>query len=140
MRFVLDTNVAVSALLWRGTSNRLFSAIRGRPDAQLFTSAALLHELADVLNRPFAIKRLALIGLSVREVLIDYALTVDVVSPASIPSVVGTDPDDDYVIAAAVAAHADLLVSGDDDVLRLADHQGIRIVGPAEALRLLTER
>jgi len=48
MRIVLDTNVVMSALLWRGTPYRLLAAIRQRPSAQLFSSTALLEELADV--------------------------------------------------------------------------------------------
>lgn len=42
MRIVLDTNVALSALLWRGTPYRLLEAIRQRGDVQLISSAALL--------------------------------------------------------------------------------------------------
>jgi hypothetical protein len=45
-----------------------------------------------------------------------------------------------HVIATAVAAQADLLVSGDHHVLAIGDHQGIRIVTPAEAVRLVAAR
>ena len=50
------------------------------------------------------------------------------------------DPNDDSVLAVAVAASVDLIVSGDDDLLSLRHHNGIRIVGPAEALRLIVGR
>ncbi len=58
MRNVLDTNVALSALLWRGTPHRLLEAIRQRSDVQLVSSGPLLEELADVLTRPAAARRL----------------------------------------------------------------------------------
>jgi uncharacterized protein len=61
MRIVLDTNVVMSALLWRGTPYRLLDAIHQRSNTQLYSSAALLEELADVFTRPSATKRLALI-------------------------------------------------------------------------------
>lgn len=48
MRIVLDTNVVVSALLWRGKPFQLLQATLERPDLQLFASATLLEELADV--------------------------------------------------------------------------------------------
>jgi putative PIN family toxin of toxin-antitoxin system len=69
VRIVLDTNVALSALLWRGTPYRLLEAIRRQEHVQLFASAALLAELGEVLIRSVAAKRLALIGRSAHETL-----------------------------------------------------------------------
>jgi predicted nucleic acid-binding protein len=78
---------------------------------QLYSSTALLEELAT--TWPPATKRLALIGRSAREVLADYVEAIELVKPASVPRVVLGDVDDDQVIAAAVAARADLIDSGD---------------------------
>ena len=44
------------------------------------------------------------------------------------------DPDDDHVIACALAASAELIVSGDRDLLKLGEHKGIRIVTVVQAL------
>ena len=114
--------------------HRLCEAIRVQPSVQLFTSAVLLAELADVLNRPMAARRLALIGRSLQDVLADYTIAACVVTPVAIQAVIAADPDDDHVIAAAVAAKADLVVSGDRHLLALGTHQGIRILTPADAL------
>ena len=139
MRIVLDTNVVLSALLWRGTPYRLLSAISHRPRIHLYSSSALLDELANVLARSSATKRLALIDQSVREVLADYAAALELVEMTSVPRVVGGDSDDDQVIATAVAARADLIVSGDrKHLLPLGSPQGIDIVDAAEALRRIT--
>jgi putative PIN family toxin of toxin-antitoxin system len=134
VRIVLDTNVVLSALLWRGTPYRLLQAIRRYEHVQLFTSAALLKELGEVLVRPVPAKRLAMIGLAARQVLADYIETIELVTPTATPFVVAADRDDDHVIAAAVAAQADLLVSGDRHLLMLGSHQAIRIVPPVEAI------
>ncbi|MFN9731147.1 MAG: putative toxin-antitoxin system toxin component, PIN family [Pseudomonadota bacterium] len=139
MRIVLDTNVVVSALLWRGTPHHLLATIGQRSSIQLYSSTALLEELADVLTRPSATKRLALIGRSAREVLADYVEAIELVEPASVPRVVLGDVDDDQVIAASVAARADLIVSGDrKHLLPLGSHQGIDIVDAAEAVRRIS--
>lgn len=138
MRIVLDTNVVLSALLWRGTPYKLLETVKQR-HTQLFVSPTLLEELGEVLNRPMSARRLALIGRTAHEVLADYYDAVEVVSPPSAPPVVTADADDDHVIAAAVAAGADLLISGDRHVLALGTHAGVRIVSPAEALRVLEE-
>lgn len=77
-----------------------------------------------------------MIGRSAREVLADYVEAIDLVEPASVPRVVLGDVDDDQVIAAAVAARADLIVSGDrKHLLPLGSHQGIDIIDAAEAAR-----
>ena len=134
MRIVLDTNVALSALLWRGKPYWLLEAIRQRSDILLFSSPVLLAELTDVLSRPSPAKQLAVIGKSAREVLADYIEIVEVVEPQDVPRVVPSDADDDHVIAAAVTAQATLIVSGDSDLLSLGSHQGIDILSAAMAV------
>lgn len=135
MRIVLDTNVVLSALLWRGTPYRLLEAVRQRSETRLFCSPALLDELANVLTRPLATRRLATIGRSAGEVLVDYVEAVEVVEPEHVPRVVPSDADDDQVIAAAIAAGADWIVSGDTDLLSLGSHQGIAILSAAQAMQ-----
>ena len=134
MKIVLDTNVVMSALLWRGKPYLLLESIRQRSDLQLVSSAVLLEELADVLTRPSASKRLALIGKTTREVLADYVEVIELVEPTSVPRVVPSDADDDHVIAAAVVAGAALIVSGDSDLLTMGSHLGIEIVSAALAV------
>lgn len=134
MRIVLDTNVVLSALLWRGKPYQLLQTIRQRTDAQIYSSAALLAELADVLTRPSPTKQLALIGKTAREVLADYVAVVELVEPLSVPRVVPQDADDDHVIACALEAQAELIVSGDSDLLSLKQHQGVTIVTAADAV------
>jgi putative PIN family toxin of toxin-antitoxin system len=137
VRIVLDTNVILSALLWRGVPYRLLEFIRQHDDTELFTSTVLLEELAEVLVRPYPTKRLEVIGYSARQVLSDYIDAVELVTPVDIPSVVSADSDDDHVIAAAVDAAVDLIVSGDRHLLTMKSYRGIRIVTPAEALSIV---
>lgn len=102
----------LSALLWQETSHPLLAAIRQHPGVRIYSSAALLDELADVLTRPFATRRLALIGKTAGEVLADYVDAVALAEPLDVPRVVPDDPDDDQVTAGA-----DCIVSGDAALL-----------------------
>lgn len=138
MRIVLDTNVVMSALLWRGTPHQLLQAIRQRSDVRVFSSHAVLEELTDVLTRPAASKQLAAIGKTAREVIADFIEAVEIAEPAAVPRVVPTDADDDHVLAAALAAGGDLIASGDRrDLLPLGSYEGIPIVTAVEALQRL---
>ncbi len=58
----------------------------------------------------------------------------EVVEPSPLPQPVCRDPDDDAVLALAVAARVDLIVSGDGDLLSLGGFRGIPIITPAEAI------
>lgn len=139
MRIVLDTNVVMSALLWRGPPYRLLEVIRADASSQLYLSPVLLAELTDVLSRRAATAQLQRIGRTAREALSDYLEAVELVDPEPLPPV-SRDPDDDHVLAAALAASADLIVSGDADLLVLETFRDIPILAPAAALERIAEQ
>jgi len=136
VRIVLDTNVVMSALLWRGNPFRLLQAIRQDADSQLYSSPVLLAELTDVLSRRAATTQLARIGHTAPSVLADYLEAVELVDPEPLAPV-SRDPDDDHVLACALAASADFIVSGDTDLLVLETFRDIPILSPAQALERL---
>ncbi|OFZ70705.1 MAG: putative toxin-antitoxin system toxin component, PIN family [Betaproteobacteria bacterium RBG_16_58_11] len=61
----------------------------------------------------------------------------EVVEAPPLPQPVCRDPDDDAVLAAAIAGQVDLIVSGDDDLLCLKQFQNIPILSPAEVLQFI---
>jgi putative PIN family toxin of toxin-antitoxin system len=134
VRLVLDTNVVVSALIWGGTPLKLLqAAVEG--DTELYTSPALLAELRDVLAREHLASQLARVRPSIEQAIGYYGELAIGVSPLSTPRAVPGDANDDHVMAAALAAHADLVVSGDKHLLSMRSHEGIAIVSVAEAVR-----
>ncbi len=68
--------------------------------------------------------------------LTDYVASVEIVVPTHIPAV-ARDPDDDQVIACALAANADAIVSGYNDLLVLGNYRSIRILSAREALEFI---
>jgi putative PIN family toxin of toxin-antitoxin system len=136
MRVVLDTNVVASALLWGGKPLQLLQAGRQRR-IQLHTSTSLLTELTNILARPKFAPKIAAARMSLDELTDQYAKLTTRVRPEPIARVVERDPDDDHVIACAIAARADAIVSGDKDLLVLGRYAGIPILTVREALGLI---
>jgi uncharacterized protein len=136
LRLVVDTNTVVSALLWRGAPHRLFEALETR-QFFLYSSRSLLDELAEVLARRKLARAVQASGMSAATLAAEYEALVHLVRPRQLRRPIGRDPDDDAVIACAMAANADLIVSGDRDLLVLKRYRRLRIVNAVEALRLV---
>jgi putative PIN family toxin of toxin-antitoxin system len=134
MRLVLDTNVLVSAFLWHGVPGRLIE-LATEQEIQLLTSRVLLDELADVLPRKKLAKKVAATGLTPAQIVLNYRRLTQLVTARKLSQAISRDADDDHVLACAIAARADLIVSGDEHLLTLKIHQNIPILTPAEALR-----
>ena len=137
MRLVLDTNVVVSGLLWNSAPAQLLIAAE-LGEIELFTSRPLLVELSNVLTRSKFARAMIAVGLPYGELVLSYAELATLVVPATIPPAIAADPSDDQVLACAVAAQADIIVSGDRHLHSLGgSYEGVRIVSPAEAVRVL---
>jgi putative PIN family toxin of toxin-antitoxin system len=139
LRLVLDTNVVVAGLLWSGPPRRLIElAIEGEA-LQLFSSAVLLDELSHTLGYPKLAGRLRAFGTSMEALVSQYTALVSLVTPTSVPRVVASDADDDHVIAVAIAARAELIVTGDRrHLLPIGSHRGIAIVTAREVVDRLS--
>src|SRR5262245_37158189 len=124
MRGVADTNTVVSGLLWQGTPRQILDAARAAV-LSLYTSAELLAEVEAVVARPKFAVRLQAAGVTCQELIRGYAALVTLVRPASISPVIAADPDDDAVLACAIAAQAEVIVSGDSHLLALRVYQNI---------------
>lgn len=122
IRAVLDTNVLISALFWDGGPRRVVDlAAAGR--FQAVTSPPLLAEFADVLADDFGAPQKRVV-LALRDVL-SYA---QVVTPSAEPDIAVRDQGDVKVIACALAGAADLVVTGDRDLLVLGAVGDARVV------------
>lgn len=138
MRAVIDTNVLLSALLWGGTPHDLMEHVRNGT-VTLISSPALLAELARVIDRPKFDVILLRTNTSRAQTLAEVRLLGDVIDPPPLAQPVCRDKDDDAVLALAIAAQADIVISGDNDLLCLASFEGIPILTPAQALQKVLE-
>lgn len=133
MRAVIDVNVLVSGLFWHGAPHNLIERVR-EGTLLLISSPALLAELAEVLERPTFDHILQRSNTSLERSLAEIQTLAEVIAPPPLQKPLCRDPDDDELLALAVAARADLIISGDADLLDLCNYEGIPIVTPIQAL------
>lgn len=126
---VLDTNILVSGLGWRGSApGRLIeSALSG--EIGIYTSLTLLAEFDAAIRRP-----------KLSRIFVEPDVAVELVAALAsfvVPTIAvraSRDPDDDAVLEAALAAGVDLVVTGDADLLVLGQYDGIPIMNAEQAV------
>jgi len=128
MNVLIDTNVLLSAVIRDRLPERVVLHVAGRDDLHWLVTPEILTEYLEVLRRPkFALEPEILERwnnlLAMR--------TVNVGSPAHVPEF-PRDPKDALFLAAALAARADLLITGDKDLLEAGALVATRILTVAE--------
>ena len=126
MRVVFDTNVIVAGIVAEGLCREI--VVDHVPDHTPILSNPLWNELVDKLKTKFDLDAtdLPVLGL--------YQRLSIWVEPAKLAAPICRDPDDDWVLATALAGKARAIVTGDDDLLVLRRHRGIRILSPRKFL------
>ena len=141
VRIVLDTNTIISGLISPGGLPRQLLDKARSQQFDLCSSTVLMAELLDVLSREKFSSRLSQAGITPLDIVRDLRRLSSICTPINVPRVIVNDPDDDHVLACAVMAQADLIVSGDKHLLGLGgQYQGIRILNAAEAMQMISAR
>lgn len=125
-----DTNVLVSAVATRGLCADIVNAALA--EHQVIVGPTVLAELQQVLLR-----KLRLPTAIVDEVDAFMRLHAGVVSTAADLAIQGIDHNDRAVLAEAIGGNADVLVTGDQDLIRLGEQSGTRILSPRRFWELL---
>ncbi len=144
MNIIIDTNVALSGLLWGGPPNQIHSWARDRV-IRVLACSRTVGELKRVLQYSKFTDRLSVLKTTPEEALTYFLDLVTFASdPASVPSVIKADPFDNLFLALAVENRVPLIVSGDRHLLDLETFENIQVITPSQAvdviLRLLKDR
>jgi len=124
-------------MLWKGPPGRILSLARsGR--ISLYASRALLEELGEVLLRPKFSAFVNRTGRTAEALVRDYRQLTLRAKSSQLTKRVSRDADDDAVLACALAVKAELIVTGDDDLLSLRTFRGIEITQPRGLLGRLS--
>ena len=129
MRVLFDTNVLYSALAAKGFCEEVVDEAVAECD--IVWSDTLKQELDSLLTG------LHKIGPATRIALEAYVDLCEFVEPLPLDERVCRDQDDNVVLATALAGQADVIVTGDADLLVLKKFRGIRILSPRQFLEVL---
>lgn len=130
MKVFADTNVLVSAFATRGLCADLFAAVL--LEHELLVGEVVLTELRRVLRDRIRLPRPALQEI---EQWLRQATVVP--RPARHLDLGIADRDDEWIVASAVAGQADVLVTGDADLLALGSRSPVRVLSPRALWQLL---
>jgi len=133
VRILFDTNVLFAAFITHGTCAGLYEECLQR--AQIVVSEEILSELQENL-----ISKAKLSRNESLEVVQAVRADADVIQAIPLPKSVCRDPDDDLILAAALAGKVDAIVTGDQDLLVLKSFESIPILNPRDCLAFLAER
>ena len=137
MRVVVDTNVAVSGLLWPGPPNQILKWARDSI-LEIVACEQTTDELRRVLRYKRFAQRLSTLETNAAEVFAYFVnLVFFVPIPELIPKEIVEDPFDNFFLALASHNNARLIISGDRHLLDLLEYEHIQIVTPSEACQVI---
>lgn len=131
MKVVLDTNIFISGIFWKGKCNEIINLWRN-DKFTLVTSLEIISELIDVLN-DFKIKLTEDLIRDWRDLIIKNSNIVEIRGNINL---IKEDPDDNMFIETALEGKADYIISQDNHLLNIKEYSGIKIINPEEFLDL----
>ena len=127
MKIVLDTNVFISGVFFSGPPYQILTAWKNQ-EFQIFISLEILDEyfrVGEELSAQFH-------DVDLDPILELFTTKAELIEAALLDEPVCDDPDDDKFFACAIAAGANLIVSGDKHLLRMSGYQGVEVVRPRQ--------
>lgn len=125
MKIVIDTNVLISALIFPGVSSEVFDFVVNHHE--IWLSEWIIREFSQKCAEKFKIPREAL-----GETLKHLSEKVNIVIPTGDKPQVCRDPDDNNVLWVASTIGADILLTGDQDLLVLKSFENTQILSPRD--------
>lgn len=137
LRVVLDANVFVSAYVRpEGPPGQIVERFLRDAAFDVVLSEEIVDEVLQALSYP-KVQKTARTKVEPQLWFEDIVVLAQLIAGEHEVSGVSQDPDDDKYLAAAIESRAVLVVSGDPDLLKVSEHQGIRIITPRAFLDLL---
>jgi putative PIN family toxin of toxin-antitoxin system len=125
MKIVFDTNVILSAFLTQGLSARVLDICIGLH--KLYISPWIINEVNEVLRSKFTLqeKQLVRVNKFIKD-------EFHFINPSGAAPLICRDPDDNNILHIAEFIKADILITGDKDLLSLKEYLNTKIINPRQ--------
>ena len=127
MNVIIDTNVLVSGIFFKGTPFNLLVAWKKGKFKLIIT-----HEILDEYKRVIEDLSKNFPNIQVAGIIEKIALNSVLTFSVNLPEPICTDPDDDKFFAAAIASKTKIIISGDKHLLSKSGHSGVKVLKPSE--------
>jgi putative PIN family toxin of toxin-antitoxin system len=122
-RIVLDTNVTISALFWKGPPRVVFDLVKDGKVTLLFSS-----KIEAELIRVLAYSKFDLTSTEIFPIIKHLRKHAHFVGEKSNIEIIKDDPTDNIFLDCAIDGNADYIISGDHHLLNLGSYESIRII------------
>lgn len=130
MKIVLDSNVIISALFWKGNERKVLNKCKER-ELELIISPEILEEIDSVLEFKFS---------TPDDKRSDFLRNIIMISRLVFPNIkieiIKSDPTDNRILECATDGKAEYIVTGDKHLTVLREYEGIKIVNAKDFLTL----
>ncbi len=132
MKIVADTNLLISSIFWNGSPYKIVQQALNQ-EIEIFISKYILDEVRKVLTDPKEKFRLS--KKEIEDVIEGILLYAKIIEPKTTTDVVKRDKKDNPIIACALDAQANFIITRDKDLLTIKQHAGIKIITPEEFIK-----
>lgn len=126
-KVVLDTNILISAIGWKGHSKEILNKCE-KEELILITSLEQFEELSKVLDYPkfnFVEEQ----KNKFKNLILEIAEFYSIINKINI---IKEDPDDNIILETAIIGKADYIITGDSHLLKLKNFRNIKVIKPSE--------
>jgi len=135
LRVVFDTNVFISAFLFRESTSREVLNLARQREITLITSPSILSETAKKLREKFKWPE-----HNIQKVLRQTSRLAELTNPKQKLTVIKADESDNRILECAVSGKASLILSGDKHILKIKNYQNIPIMKPSHFKYLMEKK
>ena len=136
MRITLDTNVLISGTFWTGDSFRILDMIDNKKLNNV-SSKEIIEEYNETIKSDEIVDKVDNKKLTMTKIVHNVIKNSEIVEPKEKVNIIVEDPDDNVVLECAKEGKVSHVITNDNHLLKLKEFEGIKIVTPAEFLKIL---